>query len=634
MALPKLIDVEDLFADPVRAGATISPDGRRIAFLAPEQDRLNVWVQPVDSDSDDDEAEAVCVTHDHNRGVHRYYWTDDPRWLLYMQDGGGDEKWHLYRVDLDDPTADAVDLTPFEGATVAAVELAAGLAGTAFITINARSEVFFDACAVDIATGEMTTLAENPGDVAGWTRSRTGEIFAYKMPPSGDGDVYIHDAATGELRHVVTLDGSASPVGISPMQPTADGTGLLVGSTRDSDLAQLVRVDIATGEHTLIDSHPTMELDSSGVVAGGPSALILSERTGELIGVRYGGERQVIHALDAHFGDVLGKLAALSDGEVAGLSSDEAERRWVVSFRHDRDPGVTWLYDHDTGEARQLFCPYPQLDPATLAPMTPVVIKSRDGLNLHSYLTLPLGVDPVNLPLVIDVHGGPWYRDSWGFDPTVQLLANRGYAVLQINFRGSSGFGKTFIRAAIHELAGKMHDDLLDGVQWAIDEGIADPSRVAIFGGSYGGYAALVGATFTPDVFAAAIDYCGISSLPNFMRTVPVYARPFLANNWHLYGGDPDIPEQEADLLARSPITKVDQIKIPLLVIQGTNDPRVVQEESDNIVAALRERGVPVDYMVKDNEGHGFANQENVIDMHRALERFLGQHLGGRTANP
>jgi dipeptidyl aminopeptidase/acylaminoacyl peptidase len=341
----------------------------------------------------------------------------------------------------------------------------------------------------------------------------------------------------------------------------------------------------------------------------------------------------VIHPLDSHFADVLANLEKLSDGDLGAISSDDSGRRWVVSFIHDRDPGVTYYYDHSTGESRLLFRPYPHLDPQALAPKTPVTITSRDGLDLHSYLTLPVGAEPSGLPMVLLVHGGPWARDCWGYEPDVQLLANRGYAVLQVNFRGSTGYGKAFVKAAIGEFAGKMHDDLIDAVDWAVEEGYADRDRVAIFGGSYGGYAALVGVTFTPDVFAAAIDYVGISSLANFMRTLPAIARPHLANNWHLFVGNPDDPDQEADMLARSPITKVDQIRTPLMVVQGANDSRVVQAESDNLVEALRARGVEVEYMVKDDEGHGFVNDENVIDMYHAVERFLAQHLGGRSFN-
>jgi dipeptidyl aminopeptidase/acylaminoacyl peptidase len=346
--------------------------------------------------------------------------------------------------------------------------------------------------------------------------------------------------------------------------------------------------------------------------------------------VRYLGERQVIRPLDPDFADVLANLEKLSDGDVGLLSSDLSGARWIVSFVHDRDPGATYLYDHTTGESRLLFRPHPDRDPEQMAPLLPVTIPSRDGLDLPSYLTLPVGVEPTDLPLVLVVHGGPWARDAWMYTPAVQLLANRGYAVLQVNFRGSAGYGKAFQKAAIGEFAGKMHDDLIDGVNWAVERGYADPKRVAIFGGSYGGYAALVGVTFTPDVFAAAIDYVGISSLANFMRTLPEIARPHLANNWHLFVGNPDVPEELEDMLARSPITKVDRIRTPLLVIQGANDVRVVQAESDNMVDALRARGIDVEYMVKDDEGHGFVNPENTIDMFHAVERFLAEHLGGR----
>ncbi len=404
-----------------------------------------------------------------------------------------------------------------------------------------------------------------------------------------------------------------------------------MGSNRDTDRTRLVHVDLTTGEETEVDSHPEFDVDPRSTVSPMmPAPLIQHRRTGALLAVRYLGERQVIRPLDPDFAEVLARLEALSVGDITRLSSDEAGRRWVVGFNDDRDPGATYLYDHSSGQSRLLYRPLPHLAPESLAPMRPVTIPSRDGLALHSYLTLPVGVEPDKLPLVLVVHGGPWYRDSWGFDAGVQMLANRGYAVLQVNFRGSTGYGKAFLKAAIGEFAGKMHDDLIDGVNWAVEQGYADPDRVAIFGGSYGGYATLVGVTVTPDVFAAAIDYVGISDLANFMRTLPPIARPHLANNWHAYVGDPDDPDQLADMRKRSPITMVDQIRTPLLVIQGANDVRVVQAESDNLVNALRDRGVEVDYLVQGTEGHGAVNPETVIEMYQKVSEFLAHHLGGR----
>lgn len=621
MPLPEIISVEELFSPPVQTGATISPDGTRIAYLAPWRNRLNIWIQNLDTDE-----APRCVTADETRSVYIYHWTDDPRWMLYMQDNGGDENWHVYRVDLDDPDAAAVDLTPFPGAR-ASFDLPKGLPGKAIVQINNRNPELLDAYELDIATGELTLIAQNPGTVVGWLTAPNGDLFTNTLTAEGDVEISQWDSATATLRPVKVYQGADYPLGIFPVVITPDGTGIWLGSNEGTDRTRLVRVDVATGAETEVDSHPTFDLAAQMVL---PNPFILSERTGDLIGARYYGERQVIHALDPNFAAVLDKLTGLSDGDLAALSSDESERRWVVNFTHDRDPYATFLYDRSTGESRLLFRPYPHLDPEALAPMAPATITSRDGLDLHAYLTLPIGVDPVNLPLVLLVHGGPWARDCWGFQPDVQMLANRGYAVLQVNFRGSTGYGKSFVKAAIGEFAGKMHDDLIDAVDWAVKQGYADRDKVAIFGGSYGGYASLVGVTFTPDVFAAAIDYVGISSLANFMRTLPNVARPFLANNWHLYVGNPNDPAQEADMLARSPITRVDQIRTPLLVVQGANDSRVVQAESDNLVAALRARGVEVEYMVKEDEGHGFLNPDNQIDLYHAVERFLAQHLGGR----
>ncbi|MEW2392359.1 S9 family peptidase [Streptomyces venezuelae] len=619
------LTVEELFGSPVRAGASISSDGTRIAYLAPWRGRLNVWVENLDSDE-----EPRCVTADDNRSVHTFHWTDDPRWLLYEQDGDGDEMWHVHRVDLDHPEAGAVDLTPFPGVVALGLDTAAARPGKAFLHLNKRNPVEFDLYELDIATGELTVLAQNPGQSAGWMCTPGGELYAQLLTAEGDIQLARWDtsAGSGGLRPVATFDGADYPLSIQPFELTPDGTGVWLGSNRNSDRTRLVRLDLATGEETGVDSHPVFDLDTRCVVFPAlPSPLIRNPYTGALLGARYLGERQVIHALDPHFAAVLPNLERLSDGDLAAVSCDASGRRWVAVFSHDRDPGVTYLYDHATRETRLLYRPYPHLDPEVLAPMAPVVIPARDGLRLPAYLTLPVGVDPVGLPTVLLVHGGPWFRDTWGFNPVVQLLANRGYAVLQVNFRGSMGYGKAFLKAGIGELAGTMHDDLIDAVDWAVGRGYADRDRVAVFGGSYGGYAALVGAAFTPDVFAAAIDTCGPSNLVTYLRTLPEFARPGLVNNWYLYAGDPSDPEQEADLLARSPISRVDRIRTPLMVVQGANDVRVVKAESDRIVDALRARGVEVEYMVKENEGHGFVNPENNIDLYRAAERFLARHL-------
>ncbi|MFF8762947.1 S9 family peptidase [Nocardiopsis dassonvillei] len=629
MALPARISVEDFFGSPERAGATISPDGARIAYLAPWRDRLNVWVQDL-TPSGDFDGEPRCVTADEVRSVQSYQWTEDPRWLLYLQDSGGDENWHLFRVDLDAPGSAAVDLTPFPGARVVGFEPSRGRPGRMTVLLNARDAAEFDLHELDVATGELTMLAQSPGATGTWFQGREGELFTSSLNADGDFEVSRRDPETGALHPVLVHEGADYPVGVFPTQVTPDGTGMWIGSSKGTDRTRLVRVDLSTGEETEVDSHPTFDIDMRAQVFPTFPPPLIRDRRGELLGVRYTGERQVVHALDPHFAEVLANLEKLSEGDLAAISCDDGGRRWVVGFTHDRDPGVTWFYDHSTGESRLLFRAHPHLDPDAMAPMRPVTVTARDGLELPSYLTLPVGVEPENLPMVLMVHGGPWARDNWGFNGSAQLWANRGYAVLQVNFRGSSGFGKAHMKAAIGEFAGKMHDDLIDAVDWAVEQGYADPDRVAILGGSYGGYAALVGAAFTPDRFAAAVDVVGISDLANFMRTQPAFVRPALVNNWYRYVGDPAVPEQEADMLARSPISRVDRITAPLMVVQGANDARVVKAESDNIVASVRGRGVDVEYLVFDDEGHAIVNPENLITMFGAIDRFLARHLGGR----
>lgn len=343
-----------------------------------------------------------------------------------------------------------------------------GRPGKAVVQHNARNAELMDAYELDIATGDLTLLAENPGTVISWISGPSGDLFTNTLTADGDIEVSQWDSATSSLRPIKVYEGRDYPLGIYPVAVAPDGTGLWLGSYEGSERLRLARLDVASGEEIEVDTHPTFDLGAQIML---PSPFILSEQTGELIGARYYGERQVIHALDDDFAEVLAALTNLSDGDLAGMSCDDSGQRWVVSFTQDRDPGLTYFYDHSTGESRLLFQPFPHLDPAALAPMTPVTITARDGLPLHSYLTLPVGVPPENLPLVLLVHGGPWARDYWGFQPDVQLLANRGYAVLQVNFRGSTGFGKSFTQAAIGEFAGRMHDDLIDAVDWAVKQG-------------------------------------------------------------------------------------------------------------------------------------------------------------------
>lgn len=634
MALPPLIDVGTLFADPEFSAAVISPDGTRIAYLAPKYGRTNVWVRGVE----EEHADAVCVTHNARRGIKSFWWTDDPRWLLYRQDTDGNEDWHLFRVDLDAPEAPPVDLTPMPpGSRVVGADVLKAFPGKVMVAMN-RRPMFFDTFLIDIATGETTVHLEQPDLMGGYLVGPRGEARFY-TELADDGVVEYHaiDPRTREKRLVRRQGGPEHPMGIYPQLVTPDGDGLILGAFQDSDDLSLIRVDGETGEETVVaavDGHSFCTMGQLSLDFGLLASVFTSRRTGALLAARFVGDRPRIEVLDPDFAEVYAALSQLSGGVLSALSSDDAEQRWVATFDHDREPGLTYFYDHGTGESRLLFRPFPQLDPAELAPMTGVHITARDGLPLPAFLTLPVGVDPVGLPLILLVHGGPWVHDGWGYNREVQFFANRGYAVLQVNYRGSSGYGKRHLTSAIGELAGKMHDDLLDAVDWAVERGYADPDRIGIFGGSYGGYATLVGVTFTPDRFAAAAEYVGISSLVNFMETTPEFVKPWLRNNWLRYGGDPADPEQRADLLARSPITRVHEVRTPLLIAQGAQDARVVQAESDNMVEALRAGGVEVEYLVFEDEGHDFQNPENLVTVFHAVDRHFGKHLGGRSGSP
>ena len=629
-AQPRHIPVEEFFADPGFIVPTISPDGTRIAYLAPHRGRRNIWVRGVDQSHDD----AIPVTHDTRRGITTYHWTDDPRFLLYEQDTDGNEDWHLHRVDLDAPAAPALDLTPMgPGSRVFAVEPLPSMPGNVLVWMNPRVG-HIDVLRVDITSGEVVLHHEEADPLAATLLDRQGQP-AFQVVTEEDGTIVISgiDRATGAARPLRRMGGAEYPLSVQPQLVTPSGDGLLVGSFSGGDDLRLVRVDRETGEETVVADVPGRSLDNFGILAPGvlPPAVYTHRGTGEAIAARFVDDRPHIQVLDPEFAPVYAELATLSDGVLGTLSSDVSGRRWIATYTHDREPGVSWFYDHATGEKRRLFQPFPDLDPADLAPMAPVRFPARDGLELPGYLTLPTGVAPRGLPMVLLVHGGPWSQDGWGYNPEVQLLANRGYAVLQVNFRGSVGYGRRHLIAAVGEFGRAMQDDLVDAVGWAVAEGYADPARIGVFGVSYGGYAALVGITTTPDLFAAAIDYVGVSDLVTALRALPPFTRRYNANSWYRYVGDPAVPEQEADMLARSPITMVDRIRTPLLVAQGANDVRVPQAQSDRIVASLRERGVPVEYLLAEDEGHGFENEENRLRFYRAVERHLARYLGGRT---
>lgn len=631
MTTPDIVPVETFFSAPRLSRAQISPDGAYVAYLAPWQRRLNIFVVDV-RDARGDPEHPRRVTASEHRNIEGFCWSRDSAHILFVQDASGDENWHLYRAVVADQEPEPVDLTPFPGVRVMEFAFSPTEPGALLLQMNARNPALIDLHHLDLATRELTTIAENPGRFIRWLPTPDGATHAIVINSDGNHELARHE--NGIFIPIATFSGSDQPFGPLPCIPTPDGQGVWIGSNRGTDRTRLARIDLATGLETEVDSHPVFDLDTPRPEADPrfPPSLILNPVTGELLGARYLGERQVIHTLDPRFAAVLSKLEGLSFGELGHVSCDAAGQRWAAEFTSDREPGTTWYYDHVTGEAYILGRRQPDIEPSHLAPVRPVTLKTRDGLALPCHLTLPVHEKPSHLPTVLLVHGGPWYRDCASYDPEVQFLASRGYAVLQVNFRGSTGYGKAFMQAAKGEFAGRMHDDLVDALDWAIAEGVTDANRVAIYGCSYGGYAALVGAAFTPDQFAAAISYSGISDLRVLVEGAVPFIRETLVNSYIAYMGDPEIEEDSADMLAHSPVSRLDEVRCPLLVVHGARDVRVALSQAETLVNTLRVRGNDVEFLANPNEGHWFINEDSNLELYRAVEHFLARHIGGRSS--
>jgi dipeptidyl aminopeptidase/acylaminoacyl peptidase len=604
---PPLLPRRLLFGNPERIAPRLSPDGTRLAYIAPRDGVMNVYVRTVGQTDD------RPLTQETKRPVRAFHWAENGRHILYPQDFEGDENFHLYATDVE--TGETRDLTPFPGARAQLVASDPAFPDVVLLSSNHRDPRAFDVYRCDLSTGELTLLAENPGNLVGWEADRTLAVrAAIATRPDGGSDVLVRDTPEGEWRTLISVPFGESA---APVAFTGDGSALYLLTDKDVNTQRLYRADVATGERELL--HARENADLARVL------LHPTERT--LQGVAYNRARAEWVALDPSVTADFAALAEIDDGDWAVASRDNADRTWLVGYAHDAAPVRYYVYDRETKTAQLLFTDRPELEGVPLAPMTPVEIPARDGLVMPCYLTVPVGAEPKNLPLILNVHGGPWARDFWGLHGEAQWLANRGYAVLQVNYRGSTGFGKAHLNAGNREWAGKMHDDLLDAADWAVSQGIADPEKVAIYGGSYGGYAALVGVTFTPERFACAVDIVGPSSLLTLLSSIPPYWAPLKAQFVQRVGD----PDTEADFLrSRSPLFLADKIVRPLLIAQGANDPRVKQAESDQIVEAMRRNGQEVTYLLFPDEGHGFARPENRFKFYAAAEAFLAQHLGGR----
>lgn len=598
-----------LFGNPEKAAARISPDGKRLAYLAPVNNVLNVWVGNIDSDT------YQPITHDTERGIRFYTWAPDNKHILYIQDAGGNENWRLYATHLE--SGETRDLTPFENVQARLQSMDKHFPDELLIALNKDNPQVHDVYHLDLPTGNLTLVAKNPGNYMQWVIDTNFKVRgAVAAQADGGQQLLVRDTEESEWRTIVTW-GADDSLTSGPVSFTKDGQQLYLIDSRSANAGRLLLLDLASNETTMIAEDPQFDVGD----------VMINPDTYEVQAVAFNRDRAEWQVLDESIQIDFDRIRDIHQGDFSITSRDDADETWTVSFVVDNGPVPYYVYHRKAQSADFLFDNQPQLSQYTLAHMEPITFTSRDGLTVHGYLTLPVGEQKQHLPMILNVHGGPWHRDSWGYNPEAQWLANRGYACLQINYRGSTGYGKEFLNAGNREWGRNMHNDLVDAVDWAVQQGIADPAKVAIYGGSYGGYAALVGATFTPDLFCCAIDIVGPSNLITLIKAFPPYWSTFLAN-FYKRVGNPDTEEEF--LKSRSPLFKVDQIKIPMLIAQGANDPRVTQAESEQIVEAMKNKGISYEYLLFPDEGHGFAKPENRLKFYAAAEKFLAEHLGGR----
>lgn len=617
--LPPLIPVEHFFDSPEIAAGQISPDGRWLAYLKPYRGKLNVFVRPVGT------GEERRLTADTLRPIREYHWSADGAKILYLQDRGGNENFHIFATAVDAPAGEARDLTPYEGARAYVADVPRETPKRIFIALNKRDPSAFDAYWLDLNSGKLELAAENPGRFSTFLADRAQQVrVGLAQGKAGETEVHVRADSTQPWRLLASYPATENT---QPLRLHPDGRHLyLLSNHGETDLSRLVSLDLETGQEQVVHEDP--EHVAEPAETGG---VLFSEANDSVLWLAYDADTVRIYPHAAGIATDLANIRRLHGGTPVVTSMTRDEQQWMVAFDAPTDPGATYLYDRRTGKGSFLFRPRPWLKPTELADVKPIAFPARDQLTIHGYLTAPRGVPARGLPLVLLVHGGPWARDDWGYEPEAQLFANRGYAVLQINYRGSTGYGKRFYNAAVKQFAGAMHTDLIDGVDWAVKQGIVNRRKMCVYGGSYGGYATLVSVTFTPKVFTCAVDYVGPSSLITLVESFPPYWRPFLEGSWYRFVGDPGKPDDRKDMWARSPLSRVDSIKTPLLIVQGSNDPRVTKRESDQLAIALRKRGVGVQYLVAANEGHGFLNPDNRLVLYHTMDQFFARYLGGRS---
>lgn len=602
--------VEDFFRTPEKVAFQLSPNGDYLAYLGPYERRQNIFVQKLGEDK------AVRITNETERDIGGYFWSSDKR-LVYVKDSGGDENFRLFAVDRDG--AHPKDLTPFEGVKIQLIDDLEDIEDELIIGMNKNNPMLFEPYRINIRTGEYTQLAENTDPqepVTAWITDHDGRLRIAIKTIAGVNHSLLYRASEDEdFRVVITTNFKES------MEPIFfefdNGSIVYAVSNIGRDRSEIVRFDLSSGKEAgeAVFAHPEVDAGS----------LIYSRKRKVVTGAVYTTWKREIRFFDQQRKELQERLERELPGyEVVVTNSNKAEDKFMVRTYSDRSLGAYYYYDQQADRLEKIVEVSPWLNEEDMSPMKPIQYASRDGLTIHGYLTLPKGKPSRMLPVVVNPHGGPWVRDSWGYNPEVQLLASHGYAVLQVNYRGSTGYGRAFWQKGFKQWGRTMQDDITDGVKWLTGEGIADPERVAIYGASYGGYATLAGITFTPELYACGVDYVGVSNLFTFMNTIPPYWKPYLEMLYEMVGH----PEHDKELLeAGSPVFHINRIEAPLFVVQGANDPRVNIDESDQIVRSLRSRGIDVPYMVKYNEGHGFSNEENRFEFYKAMLGFLERHV-------
>ena len=601
------ISLRDFFKNPEKTSFKISRDGRYISFLAPYKNRLNIFVQRIG------EQKQVRVTDQAERDITAYFWANNDR-ILYLRDNKGDENFHLYAIGKDG--SNSIDLTPFENITSQIIDELEEIESEVLIGLNKRNPEIFDVYRLNVDTGEMKMTAENPGNISAWFTDHDGKIRAAITTDGVNSSLLYKDKEDEPFKTVLTTSFKET---INPLFFTFDNKYVYASSNLGRDRNAIVKFDVSAGkELEMIYEHSEVDVYD----------LQYSKKRKVPTYIGYNTWKRELKFLDEEIEKIYNRISGeLGDYEVVITDMNKDEDRFLIRTYSDRSLGAYYFYDKINDKLIKLADVSPWLNEDELCEMKPISFNSRDGMKLHGYLTLPKSDRTEQLPVIVVVHGGPWARDNWAYDPEAQFLTNRGYAVLQVNFRGSTGYGRRFWEASFKQWGKNMQNDISDGVKWLIDNGIADPKRIAIYGGSYGGYAVLAGLTFSPELYACGVDYVGVSNLFTFMKTIPPYWKPFLEMMYEMVGD----PEKDKELMkAASPVFHVDKIKAPLFIAQGRMDPRVNVNESNQMVDALKKRGIEVPYMVKDNEGHGFRNEENRFEFYEAMEKFLEKHLDGK----